>query len=320
MEWEPMLTKGANAAIVLAFFGLIVLFLRFLYGPKGILRSPEWDKWNEQARRELEQEVDAKADKALERAFHDYAASWMTGNEEDDAPLHLKIEHSLCVLAHAREIAAAEPAFAGHDTGRALRLSSLFHDVGRFEQYRKYKTFADARSCNHGLLGAGIIRRQGFLKNETPEMRRMVKAAVASHNRITPPKAFSGEVRDVLDGLRDADKLDILRVMAANLAPGAAGDDVVLLHLEDKDGAWSPEVEAALDAGRTALYADMRYVNDFRILLCTWIFSLRFDASRRILQREGHLDAILAGLGNIPAVQAKAAKLVAAELSHGATV
>lgn len=303
MQWELILTKGASTAIVLGFFALIVVFLRFLYGPKGRFRDPLWDKWNEEARLKLEKEVDAKTDERLKEAFLAYARSFESGDAAADAPISLKVEHSLRVLAVAEEIAASEPAFAGHDKGRALRLAALFHDVGRFEQYTKYKTFTDAHSCNHGVLGARVLRRQGFLRNETREMRTLVLGAVAAHNRLREPKGYAGTTLDVLRGLKDADKLDILRVLAETLAPGGDRDDVVLLHLRDEDGSYSPPILRALEEDRVALYADMRYVNDFRILLCTWVSDLHYDASRRIMKREGRLVSILDGLSNIPPVQ-----------------
>ena len=304
MQWDLILTKGFSVAIMLGLFALIVVFLRFLYGPKGIFRDPVWDKWNEEARRKLEREEDAKADERLKRAFLAYARGFLSGGAAEDAPVALKIDHTLRVLACAEQIAADEAAFAEHNTGRALRIAALFHDVGRFEQYKKFRTFTDAESCNHGALGARILRREGFLRNETRQMRGLVMGAVAAHNSLKLPARYSGVALDILRGLKDADKLDILRVLSEKLAPGAKKDEVVMLHLKDEDGRFSAPVLDALKAERVALYADMRYYNDFRLLLCSWIFDLHFAASCRMMQSEGHLDALIAGLANIPEAQA----------------
>lgn len=308
MQWELALTKGASALIVLGFFGLIVLFLRFLYGPKGKFRDPVWDKWNEEARLQLEKEIDEKADRRLKKAFLEYAQGFRSDKADEDAAIALKIDHSLRVLAYAEQIAAAEPVFAGHNIGRALRLAALFHDLGRFEQYRRFKTFADAVSCNHGTFGVKVLREQGFLRNESPEMRQLVFGAIAAHNRLAEPKGFRGDQLEVLRGLKDADKLDILRVLEEKLAPGAEKDYVALLHLKDEDGRYSPAVLQAFEEGRVALYADMRYFNDFRILLCSWLPDMHYDVSRRLLKREGRLDSIISGLANVPEVQDKVKK------------
>lgn len=62
-----VLEKAGQYVLLIAFFGSIIWFLRFLYGPKGIFRDPAWDRWNDQARREAElsaQAVDAQAQAA----------------------------------------------------------------------------------------------------------------------------------------------------------------------------------------------------------------------------------------------------------------
>lgn len=318
MTLDLFATKLMNAAVVIVFFGLIIWLLRFLYGPKGKFRDPQWDRWNEEARQKLEAELDAKEDAALAGRFEAYGRSYFTGDETHDFHLRLKMEHTANVLAHAREIAATEADFSpeghGRDAARALTLAALFHDVGRFEQYARYKTFADPLSCNHGSLGASIVRKEGFLDRESPEIRRLAILAVALHNRFSVPSRLSARPRAVLEALRDADKLDILRIMADHLGPEPQNDSVVLLHLADEPGLYSPPVLEALKEGRPAQYGDMRYYNDFRLLLCTWPAELRYAASLRIVKRQGHLDRIIEGLGGVPEAQALAAARVAAVL------
>ncbi len=303
MSWELLLIKGLGAAFVMAVFAGIAFLLRFLYGPKGRLREPEWDVWNESARQELARKEDEKAEAALRKAFLDYAGGFFSGRGQDDAPLQLKVEHTFEVVRHAGEIAAQEPEFADAGLAHALRLAALFHDVGRFEQLQRFHTFADDLSCNHALLGAKILREQKFLRKEDRKTRALVLAAVAAHNRFSVPKHLSGSLRPVLLGLRDADKLSILRVMADNLGPGRQGDNMVLLHLQDEPTAYSPAVLQALEEGRVALYRDMRYFNDFRILLCSWLHDLHFPTTHRILAREGCLSRVIEGLDALPALR-----------------
>ena len=56
-----------------------------------------------------------------------------------------------------------------------------------------------------------------------------------------------------------------------------------------------PDVRAAL-AGQVAAYADLRSVNDFRVLLGTWFFDMHFAASRRQFVEDGHARQLLEGL------------------------
>jgi hypothetical protein len=306
MSWELVFAKWLNIAIGLGFCALIVFFLRFLFGPGGRFREPQWDIQNEKARLDLEKELDAKEYAALRKAFTAHARSWFSGDPEQDRHLELKLEHSFRVCSHASELAACEPALADREVSRALNIAALFHDVARFEQFVTFKTFADDLSCNHGVMGARTVLRQGFIKKEPPAVRRLVLGAVALHNRLSFPGALPEKLSLVLSALRDADKLDILQVMEAHLKPGGIADNVVLLHLKDEPEAYSPAVLSALEEGRTALYRDMRYYNDFRIVLCTWLFDLHFPTALRIARHGGSIERIIDGLAAVPEVREKA--------------
>lgn len=301
------MTKGFSTALVLGFFAAIIFLLRFLYGPKGVFRDPKWDAWNEQARIELGQQLDARADEALREEFSRYAESFMSGDEEKDRHLRLKVDHTFRVCAYAGELAASEKILSGYEVSRAIRIAALFHDVGRFEQHRRYHTFADPASCNHGVMGAKVLRAKQFLAKEPRGFQQLVLTTVAAHNRVSIPAAVSGDLRCVLSAVRDADKLDILRIMEEYLTPGSE-DNVVLLHLKDEPHQYTASILAALEQGRIALYKDMRYYNDFRILLCSWLYDLQYPSSLRIAMREHHLSGIMQGLSSLPDVFARVKK------------
>lgn len=50
-------TRWGQYAMIITFFGLVITFLRVLYGPKGFFRDPEWDRWNEEALRKEEEDA-----------------------------------------------------------------------------------------------------------------------------------------------------------------------------------------------------------------------------------------------------------------------
>jgi hypothetical protein len=182
--------------------------------------------------------------------------------------------------------------------------------VGRFEQFWRYKTFSDAASCNHGVLGAKVLRKLRLLEGESRECKQRVLTAVAAHNRFRLPNAFSGAARAVTEGVRDADKIDILRVLRGNLEAGAIPDPVVVMFLKDEPDTYSPAILDALEQGRVASFLDMRYHNDFRLLLCTWLYDFTFPASLAAVRKSGHVEAIITGLDGVPEVRERAARAV----------
>ncbi len=42
-----------------------------------------------------------------------------------------------------------------------VHLAALYHDLGRFDQFARCKTFLDVRSLNHARLSIVVLRREG---------------------------------------------------------------------------------------------------------------------------------------------------------------
>jgi hypothetical protein len=229
-----------------------------------------------------------------EQLFADYAALKRAEAHDDAAPLDLKIRHTSHVLANARDIVGNErfsPLIA-----RSCLLAALYHDVARFEQYLRYHTFKDSESCNHGLTGLTILKRERFLDGEEKTVRRIVLAAVALHNRFALPRRLPEDLCLTARVVRDSDKLDILRVMDEHLrGPKPYCPTVVLSLPDNQDTAGKAVIDAAF-AGRVAAYADLRSVNDFRLLLGTWFFDMHFPASRNRFVEDGHAVRLLEAL------------------------
>lgn len=230
--------------------------------------------------------------------FTAYAEDFIAKAGDDNGPLKLKLEHTRHVLSNACAIVATE-SFT-EDVGRAALLAALYHDTGRFPQYRDWHTFSDARSVDHALLGGRTLREHGVLNGEEARVRRLALGAVVMHNRFSLPQGIAADIRMVTEVVRDADKLDIFRVMQRHLAPGAVPDGTVILHVEDAPDKWSDKVVDDALSGRVASYRDLHYVNDFRILLGTWLHELRFSETRRRLAVSGYMESILSGLPDAP--------------------
>ena len=47
-------------------------------------------------------------------------------------------------------------------------IMALFHDIGRFEQYKQYRTFSDYRSEDHAALGVKVIKANRILNGFEP--------------------------------------------------------------------------------------------------------------------------------------------------------
>lgn len=232
-----------------------------------------------------------------EQWFAGFIEQYRQKMREDVLPINLKDEHSAAVLAHAR-VLVEEEAFPA-PLGRACLLAALYHDVARFPQYARWRTFKDSLSVNHGLLGVKVLRQHDRLASEEPRVRALVLAAVGMHNRFAVPQGLAPDVRLVVDVVRDADKLDIFRVMAQHLNAAVPAGDVVL-HVKNEPEHWTPAVAETILRGEVPSYGDLHYINDFRMLLVSWFHDLGFACSRNRLAHSGHVEPVLTGLPDHP--------------------
>ncbi len=246
----------------------------------------------------------------------------------DAAPLRLKVEHTFRVFDHACRIVDSLSeetlplrAYASDaEVCRAIVLAALYHDCGRFPQFRQYRTFLDAKSVDHAVLSFKTMRDQRFLREESPRVRALAQCAVLLHNRYALPPHLASAARVVTDAVRDADKLDIFRIMVSYLTSALPERDAVLLHVKDEPEKWSPNIAEDVLAGRISRYSDLHYVNDFRLLLGTWMHELRFAVTRRTLAESGLMEAVLSQLPDVPALRPALEKLKAMlELCRTAT-
>lgn len=86
-----------------------------------------------------------------------------------------------------------------------------FHDIGRFEQIRKYDTFSDKDSENHAVLSCKVLFEEGLIHKFEIEEKyyKTIKLAVLNHNKDKIQEGLTEEENLFAKIIRDADKLDI---------------------------------------------------------------------------------------------------------------
>lgn len=232
------------------------------------------------------------------RRFDDFVSCYLEGPYRP--MIDLKRRHSACVLANGERLVLAEG--LNGEIGRAALLGALYHDVGRFPQVVRWGTFNDAVSTNHGALGVRVLKRENMLADENACVRGIVLSSVALHNRYMLPPHLPEAVLTVTRLVRDADKLDIMRVMAKHVNAVSPSEEVVL-RVRNEPDKWSPHIAEMVLKGTVPSYRDLVYINDFRMLLGTWIEDLHFPAARAQMASSGHLEDVLSGLPDVPALR-----------------
>ncbi len=211
--------------------------------------------------------------------------------DEIASSLRIKKEHTFQVLSLGQEIMKDFP----ENLHFPLQLACLFHDIGRFEQMRIYKTFHDPISCNHALLSMKVLKDNKVFKDIPKEIRELAYTAIALHNRFIFPTKLPENHNIISLAVRDADKIDILRVMVENFVNAKEDSDTLLLHVKDEP-TYTPEILQSYLEKSAIRYSDLRYVNDFRILLCGWLNDINYSTSFKIIKEKNYFLTILKDL------------------------
>ena len=238
----------------------------------------------------------------LQGWFDGYAGSYLTENQDHNQAIRLKREHTGRVVENIRMLAGA---LGLNDADRRLaETMALFHDIGRFEQYAVYGTFSDGASENHALLGLRQMARHNLLAGCARAEKRLIARAIAFHNAAELPADEPQRPLFFMKLLRDADKLDIWKVVNDYYQRADTGRNTTHeLGLPD-DPACSTAVLAALNRREIVRMQTVRTLNDLKLLQISWVFDLNFTASFKLLRRRHYLRMIEAVLPRTPEIGA----------------
>ncbi|MBF0231619.1 MAG: hypothetical protein HQK65_01090 [Desulfamplus sp.] len=268
--------------------------------------------------------------KLLEKRFSDYADQYIR-RSSNPAPLILKKEHTMRVCQEIEGLVSSffqcSPALPIIDSdlslplgesapllsGRALSLKNesffldseslliaramaLFHDLGRFVQFKRYGTFLDLASANHAGLSIIEMEKYGFLNVCTEREKELIKGAVAVHNAAQVPQLEDREMVFFMKLLRDADKLDIWRVVINNyISPDPLNQDIVNLGLEDHYSC-SDQALNAISNNTYVKTNSIKELNDLKLMQISWVFDLNFPQSVKRVEKRGYIDQIISTL------------------------
>jgi hypothetical protein len=222
--------------------------------------------------------------------FSRYCASFYTADPEHQRNISLKEEHTHCVCDNMRRI--TEGLSRGEDLQLLAETVALFHDVGRFPQYQRYRTFLDSVSINHGLLGWTVLTEQAVLRSLPEREAGLVLDAVKFHNAYALPHLDHPDGVFLLRLIRDADKLDIWRVfIECYESPSEQRASAVTLGFPDEEG-YSQEILSHVRHGKVAPLARVRTLNDFKLLQLSWVHDLNFPPTLKLLSDREYISRI----------------------------
>jgi len=255
-------------------------------------------------------------------AFAEYVRNY----DPSDEKIKLKIDHTYRVAGLCQRIAESlglsEP-----DVDIAWLLGML-HDIGRFEQIRRFGTFNDAQSVDHAEFGADLLFKEGLIRkfaegyyeecelaeSENQEDEQIIKnnehhnkdtglleMAIRQHNKYRVKEDLTERQRMFCDILRDADKVDIFKVNAD--IPMEIIYDVTTEEL--KNGIITKEVLESFYKKETVLKSVRRSAVDHIVGHISLLFELVYKESYRQAKEQGYVYKLLDFKSDVPEVNAE---------------
>lgn len=237
----------------------------------------------------------------LTAKYDRYVDTFRGADGELPPMMQLKRIHTAMVVRNAELIADGE----GFDafTREAAVAAALLHDTGRYEQLKRYNTFRDSDSVDHAVFSHDIVREMGWLdevevKGGGGEWRDAVLKAVLYHNRRNLPKEIENPLSTSslhllslsAHTIRDADKLDIFRVLEDQVEHTDWQADSRAFWNLKVSAPPNPVVVDCIEHGRPVDYQNIKVLADFVLIQVGWMISgLHFATARRLCRERDHL-------------------------------
>jgi len=226
--------------------------------------------------------------------FGRYARGFYSDDINGCKNIELKVEHTYRVCEDIVEIAGSLGLC--RDEIRLAEIIALFHDIGRFEQLARYGTFSDRASEDHAALGLVVLKSLDALSGLSDFERRIATRSIKLHNCYELPADEPEECLLYTRLIRDADKLDILGIVAdyneeRHIRPNPAME----LDLPDLPGFSGIVVDDLLNH-RLAKIGDLRTYNDLKLLYLGWAFDINFPYTLSCIRERRYMERIVSTL------------------------
>ncbi|MDE6025968.1 MAG: HD domain-containing protein [Lachnospiraceae bacterium] len=222
------------------------------------------------------------------------------GYDTTNIKVRLKIDHTYRVAGLCRQIAQSENMSAEEQD--LAWLLGMLHDIGRFEQLRRYNTFMDAESVDHAALGADILFQDCMTSEKSNNSRQeirdyveddsedyLIETAIRQHNVYRINDNLDQRTQMFCNILRDADKIDIFRVCAETPMEDIYNTTREELYSSDV----SDKVMESFFEHHATLRSIRRTVVDQLVGHISLVYELVFAASRAIAYEQGYLQTLM---------------------------
>ena len=207
----------------------------------------------------------------------------------NDPNIYLKYKHTGKVAENCERIAKSLN-LSEQDIDLAWEIGML-HDIGRFEQLRRFDTFIDTESIDHAEFGGDLLFKEGLIQqfDDEKENYELLEKAIRLHSLYRLPDNLSERELLFCQMIRDADKIDIYR---ANYETGLH----VIYHVTKEEllnSEITPEVYQVFCEERAIPRNIRKTIADNLVGHIALTFELVYPESKKMAIEQGYLQKLL---------------------------
>lgn len=219
----------------------------------------------------------------VKNALLDYAKNYDINNGK----IALKINHILRVAEISKNIAIAQG--VSQEDIELAETIGLLHDIGRFEQVKRYNTFIDKDSVNHGEYGAKILFEDGLIEkfNIDEKYYKTIKLGILNHNRSSIEEGITDKELLHCKIIRDSDKIDIFHVLLTDKTINTYGIE----NMENEF--FSEEIVREFKENHCIDYKQRQTYGDIWISHIAYVFDFNFKSSYEIIKEKDYINKLL---------------------------
>lgn len=226
--------------------------------------------------------------------FINYVETWINDYvkktiEEDDKNRYnyeLKLEHTYRVRDNIVKLGRSIS--LDKNEMKICELIGLLHDIGRFKQYREFKTFSDSISGSHAIFSVQMIDDYKLLHGMKDTEKEIIIKSIEYHNYFLLPEKETDIVLKFSRLIRDADKLDAFYLETKE-------DEYRKYDLSElsESREYSQEVIEDLINMRQVNFSNFKYKYDRRLGILGLIFNLYYRESFVIVQKNKYIERLI---------------------------
>jgi hypothetical protein len=155
-----------------------------------------------------------------------------------------------------------------------------------------YNTFDDEISLDHAEHSVRVLREQKLLESLDTDSQELVFCAIYHHNKFELPARLSDREYLYVNILRDADKLDILKVLTDYYSNITIDPNHALTWNMPNGNDVSADVANDILAGKLISRNKVKNDVDLKILQLSWVYDLNYKPSLEKIRKKKYFEKI----------------------------